>query len=88
MTAALCLLCGQYGNPVDCGGQNVQIRALGPSTSASTVADNGDGTYSVRFTPFKVGEYRLEARLDNTRVGGCPLMIMFNEQATTAGGDA
>ena len=69
----------KYANRLDRGGANVNARALGPSASPATTVDHGDGTYGIRFTAGAVGEYRVEVKLENTKIKGSPHLINFTE---------
>ncbi|MFO8173973.1 MAG: filamin/ABP280 repeat domain-containing protein [Longimicrobiales bacterium] len=61
------------GNLLDTGGENVQVSVSGANTVATFAAvDNGDGTYSARYTPVNAGTDRVAITMNGTAISGSP----------------
>lgn len=65
----------RFGNTCTSGGANVSARALGPGSSACTVTDNDNGTYTIRFTQAAAGECKVMVRVDNQDVPAISLIF-------------
>ena len=57
----------------------VDAKAFGPKASECTTVDNGDGTYSITFTASVVGDYRMQARLENVEIA--PISVHVAERS-------
>lgn len=61
----------QFGNPCDEGGLQLQGVCSGTENVPVKVQDNGNGSYTVSYTPYKTGPYSLEMRApDGSKIGG------------------
>eukprot|EP01126_Amoeba_proteus_P048651 TRINITY_DN5642_c0_g1_i5.p1 TRINITY_DN5642_c0_g1~~TRINITY_DN5642_c0_g1_i5.p1 ORF type:complete len:909 (-),score=226.19 TRINITY_DN5642_c0_g1_i5:318-3044(-) len=61
-----------FGNPLEGGGLGVVGQLTGDSSVPVNVADKGDGTYDLSYTPFKAGPYQLSVTVGGVPVGGAP----------------
>lgn len=59
-----------YGNLCTTGGLDIEGALTGTDNVPVMVADNGNGTYSVSYTPKKAGPYDLDVKVNGKRVGG------------------
>ena len=75
-------LVDKYGNDVERGDVRLDAKAFGPKASECQTVDCGDGTYKITFTPSVVGDYRLQARLENVEMA--PLVLHVAERAAVA----
>jgi len=60
----------QFGNKCDTGGVPITGTCGGTEDIPVKVQDNGDGSYTVSYTPYKAGPYKLELKADGTKIGG------------------
>jgi len=58
------------GNQLQEGGLNIEGILGGTADVSVMCADNGDGTYSVSYTPTLVGPYQLEVKVEGQTIGG------------------
>jgi hypothetical protein len=63
----------QFGNDVKVGGATVELTVSGSNTVGPiTATDNGDGTYTVSYTPTVSGPDQLDITLNGTPISGSP----------------
>jgi len=61
----------RFGNQAEEGGLKVDgIISGGPADVQVSTKDNGDGTYTLEYTPVKAGQYQFAVQLDGTNIGG------------------
>lgn len=61
-----------YGNPVSGEAANLAVTITGANTAAPTVVDNGDGTYTVTYTPVNAGTDGIAITLGGAPIFGSP----------------
>jgi filamin len=61
-----------YGNHLVKGGASVSATISGADDAASEVKDNGDGTYSVNYTPTVAGKYTVDIKVNEGPVKDNP----------------
>ena len=62
-----------FGNDVTVGGATVELTVSGSNTAGPILAtDNGDGTYTVAYTPTNSGPDQLDITLNGTPISGSP----------------
>lgn len=71
----------RFGNICGIGGARVEGKVVGGSSSACTVVDRKDGTYSLHFTVNAIGSYNVEVRIEGVKVKGSPPNMQGNESA-------
>ena len=69
----------KLGNALDRGGARIDARVIGANASACVTEDKKDGTYTLTFTAGAMGEYRVNARLDNSEI--TPMTLQFVDAA-------
>jgi Filamin/ABP280 repeat/Calponin homology (CH) domain len=66
----------KHGNPVPEGGRTFDVAIAGPSGNLTpAAADNGDGTYTVRYTPTEKGAHTVEVSHEGTPIEGSPFNV-------------
>jgi adhesin/invasin len=66
----------QFGNDVLIGGATVELTVSGANTLGPlTATDNGDGTYTVSYTPVNAGPDQLDITLEGAPISGSPFNI-------------
>jgi len=65
------------GNPRRDGGDifNVKVKGPGGDDGGVQVADNGDGTYTVTYTPTQVGDYNIDVVFEGQHIKGAPFNV-------------
>uniref|UniRef100_K3X9Y0 PA14 domain-containing protein n=1 Tax=Globisporangium ultimum (strain ATCC 200006 / CBS 805.95 / DAOM BR144) TaxID=431595 RepID=K3X9Y0_GLOUD len=70
-----------YNNRIYSGGKSpeLDIRAFHTTTTSAievgTVVDNGDGTYTLTYTPRIVGSYNVRVMLNNAQINNSPYLV-------------
>jgi hypothetical protein len=63
----------QFGNALTTGGSNVVVTVTGVNNTSAAVTDNGDGTYTARYTCGVLpGADTITITLDGTEISGSP----------------
>jgi adhesin/invasin len=63
----------QFGNNVTVGGATVEMTVSGANSfGPATATDNGDGTYTVSYTPAASGPDQIDITLNGTPISGSP----------------
>ena len=63
----------QFGNALSSGGSTVDVTVSGVNNTTATVTDNGDGTYTARYTCGALpGADTITIKLDGTEISGSP----------------
>jgi len=60
----------KFGNLLSTGGERVDGKVLGSTTTPCTVVDHKDGTYSLHFTVNNTGSFNVEVRVNGAKVKG------------------
>src|SRR5690606_32824819 len=87
-----------HDNPVGKGGANVKAEITGVNPQSVTAMDNGDGTYTITYTPVKSGIDEISITLDGEAISGSPYisnisfgpineLILTSEVINLASGD-
>lgn len=58
-----------FGNIIKGGGLKVEGTITGVESVPVTVKDAGDGSYEISYTPTKIGDYKLEVKVDGKPIG-------------------
>jgi filamin len=74
------------GNRCDTGGVKVTGKGSGTDDIPIHVVDNGDGSYTVDYTCFKAGPYKVELSGNGNKIGGVhnPLSVLCSPAAADA----
>lgn len=74
----------RLGNQQLRGGERVELSVLPPPREPAAVRDNGDGTYTLRFTPSAVGESVVRVKVGGVQIGGAPYLVVVLAGAASA----
>jgi hypothetical protein len=74
----------EFGNPRNCGDDDLQALALGPSVVSPSIMCRGDGTYAVAYTITISGSYELDVRLQAASIASFPFVQTVMPSATDA----
>lgn len=71
-------------NSLTSGGETFVVAGTGPATTNGVVTDNGDGTYSVSFTPTTAGAWTITISLGGTTINGGSAYTSITVEAASA----
>ncbi|KAH3763914.1 gelation factor [Pelomyxa schiedti] len=75
----------KIGNPLKVGGHPFKLSVNGPHEAApSELHDNGDGTYSGKYTPCDTGRHDVAVKLGSANVQGSPCAVMVAKNVAMA----
>jgi hypothetical protein len=65
----------RFGNPLDHGGDNIEVEIDGPEGEKveEFVFDNDDGTYTISFVPEKPGKHKMKVKFNDETI---PVQIL------------
>lgn len=78
----------QFGRDVPCGGETFDVKITTPKGTpvANKVTDNGNGTYTVQYTPMDSGRHAVAIQLKGKAISGSPYHVPIEKTSVSASG--